>query len=47
MDEARVVSALRHESKLNFDLYLKKNQFLCLYVVVLVKTFPLLYHLLL
>ena len=47
IDEAKVISALRQKSKFEFQTFFEKNiQFLGLYGVVLVKTFPLMYQLL-
>ena len=50
IDEAKVISAIQHKSKFNFELfsniYLFLFKFLGFYVVVLVKTFPLMYQLL-
>ena len=48
IDEARVISALRHKSKykskFNFDLFKKKIKFWRFHAVVLVKTFLLNYY---
>ena len=50
IDEAKVISALQHKSKyklkFNFDLFEMKFEFLGFHAVILVKTFPLMYHLL-
>ena len=47
IDEAKVISALRQKSKFEFQTFLKKKiKFLGFYGVVLVKTFPLMYQLL-
>ena len=47
IDEAKVISAFRQKSKFEFRTFLKKKiQFLGFHGVVLVKTFPLMYQLL-
>ena len=46
IDETKVISALRHKSKFNFVFFLKKIKFSGFHAVVLVKTFPLMYQLL-
>ena len=45
IDEAKVISALRQKSKFKFRT-LKKIKFLGFHAVVLVKTFPFMYQLL-
>ena len=44
IDEAKVISALWHKSKFNFELF-RKIKIWGFYLVVLVKTFPLIYQL--
>ena len=46
IDEPKVISALRHKSKFEFRTFLKKIEFLGFHAVVLLKTFPLMYQLL-
>ena len=47
IDEAKVISALQHKSKFEFRTFLKKKiNFLGFHAVVFVKTFPLMYQLL-
>ena len=46
IDEAKVISALRHKSKFKFRTFLKKKiKLIGFHGVVLVKTFPLMYQL--
>ena len=45
IDEARVISAFRHKSKFNLELFWKKIKFLSFHAVVLMKTFLLMYQL--
>ena len=46
IDRAGKISALQHESKFNFDFFKKKRKYLGFHCVELVKTFPLMYQLL-
>ena len=46
IDEAMVISALQHKSKVRISNFKKKIKFLDSHAVVLVKTFPLMYQLL-
>ena len=41
IDEAKVISALYHNSKFEFQSFMKNIKFLGFHGVVLVKTFPL------